>query len=200
MSRRTESVDRKFFEDLFAGGQDPWNFETSAYERAKYDATLEVIGRGHANALEIGCSIGVFTRRLAERCGHVLGVDIAESALEAARVRCRDCPNVTFRRMQLPHEFPVGQFDLVTLSEVGYYWTPADLETFLAWLKVGLRADGLFVMVHWTGETNYPQTAGQVHDRVNAATEGVLRNVFSATTGQYRLDALAGRSKKALLF
>ena len=41
---------------------DPWEFETSEYEAAKYDATIAALeGRRYATGLEIGCSIGVLT-------------------------------------------------------------------------------------------------------------------------------------------
>ena len=36
-------------------------------------------------------------------------------------------PQVEFRLLRVPEEFPEGQFDLILLSEVGYYWSPEDL-------------------------------------------------------------------------
>ena len=43
--------------------------------------------------LEIGCSIGVMTRHLAQRCETLLAVDIAEAPLMAARRRCAGMPS-----------------------------------------------------------------------------------------------------------
>jgi SAM-dependent methyltransferase len=125
------SIGRDYFEQLYIEKPDPWDFGTSDYERLKYDATLAAIGDGHRTALEIGYSIGVFTRRLAERCQALLAVDIAETALDAARQRCAGIANVTFRRMQLPDELPAGRSDLILLSEVGYCWSLPDLDRFL---------------------------------------------------------------------
>lgn len=184
------SMGRDYFEQLYNANPDPWDFGSSDYERRKYDATLAAIGTGHVNALEIGCSIGVFTRRLAERCQALLAVDIAETALEAARRRCEGLPHIDFRRMQLPDEFPDGRFDLVVLSEVGYYWSLPDLDRFLDWLSGALAHDGRFVLVHWTGRTNYPLTGDQVHDHVAMKTRGRLRLIETATTDRYRLDVL----------
>ena len=60
-----------YFDELYAGDPDPWGFETSAYEQAKYAATIDALeGRRYATALEIGCSIGVLTARLAPSEGN----------------------------------------------------------------------------------------------------------------------------------
>jgi SAM-dependent methyltransferase len=196
-ARRAGRLPRDYFEELYAGKPDPWDFATSDYERGKYDATLTAIGGDHRYALEIGCSIGVFTRRLAGQCRRLLALDVAEAALDAARRRCADLPHVGFRRMQLPDEFPDGRFDLVVLSEVGYYWTLPDLDLFLGRLRRGLTPDGLFVLVHWTRDTDYPLTGDQVHDHVLAAGRDFLHPVHEARTDSYRLDALAGRDRPA---
>jgi len=184
------SLGRDYFEQLYSAKPDPWDFDSSEYERRKYDATLKAVGTGHGRALEIGCSIGVFTRRLAERCQALLAVDIAQTALDAARRRCEGLSHIDFRRMQLPDALPDGRFDLVVLSEVGYYWSLPDLDRFLGWLPGALAPDGRFVLVHWTGRTDYPLTGDQVHDHVALKTRDRLRLIYSATTEHYRLDVL----------
>ena len=40
IERMRPRVQPAFFDDLYAHDRDPWNFETSAYEAAKYDATI----------------------------------------------------------------------------------------------------------------------------------------------------------------
>jgi predicted TPR repeat methyltransferase len=81
---------REYFEELYAKSNDPWNFETSEYERNKYRRTLEVLGeRRFERALEAGASIGVFTEMLAGRCDELLAVDVSERAVVAARERLR---------------------------------------------------------------------------------------------------------------
>ena len=82
-----------YFDELYAGDPDPWGFETSAYEQAKYAATIDALeGRRYAGALEIGCSIGVLTARLAEHCDALLAVDAAQAAADArARAARRRC-------------------------------------------------------------------------------------------------------------
>jgi len=64
-----ERLDREYFEDLYGQSPDPWGFETSPYERKKYEHTLDVLqGQRYRRALEVGCSIGVFTAMLAPLC------------------------------------------------------------------------------------------------------------------------------------
>jgi 2-polyprenyl-3-methyl-5-hydroxy-6-metoxy-1,4-benzoquinol methylase len=189
--RQKETLSRQYFEDLYAASADPWQFETSKYEQQKYQATLDAVGSGHGDALEIGCAIGIFTRLLSIRYRSVLAIDIAETALAIARRRCADRPNVEFRQLQLPDHLPDGRFDLIILSEVGYYWTMKDLSVFTKWLQGALRPSGLCALVHWTGETDYPLTADQVHDYVGQAVRPDLQQRFSKREALYRLDVLA---------
>ena len=78
------TLTREHFEARYAADPDPWDFEGSAYERAKYERTLAALGeRRYASAFEAGCSIGVFTAMLADRCDELLAVDIAIVANQA---------------------------------------------------------------------------------------------------------------------
>jgi cyclopropane fatty-acyl-phospholipid synthase-like methyltransferase len=187
---RQKSLSRKYFEELYASSPDPWNFTDSQYERNKYQTTLEAINSDYRSGLEIGCSIGVFTQTLAARCSRLLAVDISEKALEQARERCAHLSQVEFQRLALPREFPNGSFDLIVLSEVGYYWTVSDLDRFICWVSSVLWPGGLCTLVHWTGETDYPMTGDAVHDHFLEATEGFLRPRLSVRHQSYRLDAL----------
>ena len=86
MTRRTETIPPEWFDALYGADPDPWRFRTSAYERAKYDATLKALGeRTYRRGLEVGCAIGVLTRDLAQHCEWLLAVDASGVALEVAR-------------------------------------------------------------------------------------------------------------------
>ena len=88
-----------YFDHVYQANRDPWNFETSPYEREKYAATLAALPRPHyAKAFEIGCSLGVLTAQLAPRCGHLLAVDVSEAALAQARARCAALPQVEIQQ------------------------------------------------------------------------------------------------------
>ena len=129
----TASRSADHFARIYDASQDPWGFGSSPYEQGKYDRTIENLGgRRFAAGLEIGCSIGVLTRRLAAHCDTLLGLDLVEQPLQAARARCADLPGVRFQQMQVPGQWPDGRFDLMVFSEVLYFLTPADIEALRA--------------------------------------------------------------------
>ena len=177
----------EFFERLYAGDRDPWSFETSPYERAKYAATIQALpARPISNALEIGCSIGVLTQQLAARADHVLGVDVSDEALRTARAR--EIPNATFERRELPEEMPHGPFDLIVASEVLYYWDAPLLARGWRALREALAPGGSILAVHWRGPVrHYPQGGDAVHDAIGADAEGLV-HALSDRTDDYRLD------------
>ncbi len=187
-----DSLPPDYFDHVYAANRDPWGFETSPYEREKYDATVAALPRPrYAKAFEIGCSLGVLTAQLALRCGHLLAVDVSEAALAQARARCTELPQVEIRNLRVPEEFPSQRFDLIVLSEVGYYWSPADLARAADQLLAGLNSGGQLLLVHWTPRVHdYPLTGDEVHDffLLKAASGGPLRHLTGQRHETYRLD------------
>lgn len=183
-----------YFDEVYRANTDPWQFASSAYEREKYAATLAALPHPrYERAFEIGGSIGVLTAQLAARCGHLLSVDVSEAALAQARQRCADLPQVEIRKMQVPDEFPAGQFDLILLSEVGYYWSLPDLARAADQLLAALPPGGQLLLVHWTPVVpDYPQTGDEVHAFFlrKAGPGGSLRHLSGTRHAQYRLDLL----------
>ncbi len=191
MSRSTVSLPPGYFDGIYAGNPDPWGFTTSAYEGAKYDATLAALSRDtYDAALEIGCSIGVLTQRLAGRCTRLLSLDVAENALEAARARCADSPHVSFLRAAVPDEWPPGRFDLIVLSEVLYFFSRDDLARIAEHMVRAVKPGAEIVLVHWTGETNYPLSGDDAVETLVARTAGILEPHRQTRTERYRLDVL----------
>ncbi|MGH2868605.1 MAG: SAM-dependent methyltransferase, partial [Solirubrobacteraceae bacterium] len=100
------------FERLYADSADPWRYSSSPYEAAKYARTLAALEqRRYARALEVGCSIGVFTDALAARCEAVIALDPSPTALSRARLRLSGHDNVELRLGAVPDQFPDGVFD-----------------------------------------------------------------------------------------
>ncbi|WP_263382573.1 SAM-dependent methyltransferase [Granulicella arctica] len=192
---RTEgSLPPAYFRQIYERSRDPWGFETSEYEAGKYAVTLESLPRErYETALEIGCSIGVLTKRLAPRCNSLLSLDVSERALAAARERCKGLSQVRFARMQVPHEMPEGLFDLIVVSEVAYYWQREDLERAASLLAERQAAGSHLVLVHFTAPVpDYPLTGDEVHDAWLARSEWV--GVRQERRAGYRLDVLERRS------
>ena len=186
------SLPPEYFDHVYQANRDPWGFETSPYERAKYAATLAALPRTHyAEAFEIGCSLGVLTAQMAPRCGHLLAVDVSEAALAQAQARCAALPQVEIKPMRVPEEFPSRQFNLILLSEVGYYWSPADLARAADQLIAALNPGGQLLLVHWTPPVHdYPLTGDDVHQFFFDKTDsgGPLQHLAGQRHETYRLD------------
>lgn len=181
-----------YFDALYAADPDPWRFETSAYERDKYAATLAALPRDrYRRAVEIGCSIGVLTASLGTRCDALLGVDVAQAALDRAAARCAAMPNVRFARMRLPDAAPEGPFDLLMMSEVLYYFDLPTLER-LAGVVAAMRSpDADLVLVHWLGPTpDYPLTGDTAADAFIAMTRDWATVTHQSRTPDYRIDVM----------
>lgn len=181
-----------YFDDLYRADPDPWRFETSAYESAKYDDTIAALPASrYSAAVEIGCSIGVLTERLAARSDAVLGIDIAQTAIDRAAARCAALGNVRFERMSLPEVMPVGRFDLVMLSEILYYFDSETLDRLAERLRPLCTPGADLVLVHWLGPTpDYPQTGDEAVATFMAATRNWTEVIRQQRQDDYRLDVL----------
>lgn len=190
-----DSLDQGYFERLYSGNADPWDFATSAYEKRKYAVTLGALPRArYRQGLELGCSIGVLTGLLAHRCECLLASDISAIALERARARCASLANVQFEQRDFSRSFPEGSFDLILVSEVGYYLSLPDLEKLRARIAGALNPGGHLLLVHYTGETDYPLTADAVHAAFMAWQGSAWTLLSSARSETYRLDLLEARA------
>lgn len=186
------TLDQHYFDAVYAANEDPWSFATSDYERQKYEATVSALPLTHyKEAFEIGCSIGVLTRQLADRCGKLLAVDASELPLKAARERLAAYPTVTIQQMKIPDQFPKQSFDLILMSEVGYYLSLTDLDRARQLLIDHLAPGGHLLLVHWTPFVpDYPLTGDQVHDFFLqlAHPNGPLTHLTNQRADTYRLD------------
>lgn len=164
------SLPPAYFDELYARSHDPWGFEDRWYERRKRALTLALLpDERYGSAYEPGCSIGVLTRELADRCDDLLASDVAPAAVEAARTRCAGLTNVTVVRARLPVGWPDRHFDLVVVSELGYYFDPP-MTAVLAERAFG-GADTVLA-VHWRHPVHdYPQRGDEVHAAFGAAAD-----------------------------
>ncbi|MEZ0541275.1 class I SAM-dependent DNA methyltransferase [Fibrella arboris] len=181
-----------YFDEVYGVNEDPWQFTTSPYERDKYAATMATLPKQmYESGFEIGCSIGVLTHQLATRCRQLLAVDVSEVALRQARQRLAGDPQVRIENRMIPADFPDESFDLILVSEVGYYWSMDDLRKTRQLLFDHLAPGGQLLLVHWTPYVHdYPLTGDQVHDAfMEKAGEGQpLRHLHGQREEKYRLD------------
>lgn len=192
MKKQTRStLSREYFDGLYQSSVDPWNFETSDYEQAKYRETLLALPKPrYQSAFEVGCSIGVLTALLAERCDLLLAADIAAEPLKVAGKRCASLEAVSFAQMQVPKDWPKGDFDLILLSEVVYYLDEGDVACLAQRVIHSLRPSGDCVLVHWTEPTEYPLSGDAAADLFISATSGALALVRQQRFESYRIDVL----------
>jgi len=191
------SLPPTYFDDVYRASDDPWSFETSDYERRKYAATLAALSKPrYQSAFEIGCSIGVLTQQLADRCDQLLAVDASELPLVKARQRLADRPTVSLKQLAIPVDFPAGPFDLILVSEVGYYLSMDDLTIARQCMIDALETGGELLLVHWTPFVHdYPLTGDTVHDFFSQAAEsdGPLEHKLGQRADTYRLDLFRKR-------
>lgn len=181
---------REYFKRIYEQNADPWDYESSPYEAEKYEASLRALPRDiYENAFEIGCSIGVFTAKVARRCRKLISVDQNPSALARARERCRQFPHVQFDVMSLPQEYPSGVFDLTILSEVGYYLEPAELVRLSDRITGQAARLGHLLLVHWLPcLADFPLRGDDVHESFLNRSE--WRSLLGIRTELYRIDVL----------
>ncbi|MGI4749827.1 MAG: bifunctional PIG-L family deacetylase/class I SAM-dependent methyltransferase [Janthinobacterium lividum] len=186
------SLSTKYFDDVYNRNDDPWDFENSPYEHQKYEATLAALTRPvYEHVFEIGCSIGVLSKKLAPRSKKLLSVDVADLALAKATERLKDFPQVKVQKMIVPQEFPEASFDLILLSEVGYYLSKDDLEKLARLMISHLQTGGQLLLVHWTPFVpDYPQTGDEVHNYfMNLCRQKQhLQHLYAQREENFRLD------------
>jgi SAM-dependent methyltransferase len=192
MPKPNNTLTEQYFIDVYKNNEDPWSFETSDYEKAKYEATIAALPKEvYEEAFEIGCSIGVLTHMLAFKCKRLLAVDSAEAPLAKARKRTENFPQVTVAKMMVPGDFPLAKFDLIIVSEVGYYLSTDDLHTLIIKIIAHLKQGGHLLLVHWTPDVpDYPLTGDEVHDAfMQEVGEGKhFKHLQNKREEKYRLD------------
>lgn len=191
MKRPETSLSPAYFEERYRKDLDPWRFASSSYERHKYQATFAALTKDrYSYGLEVGCSIGVFTQLLADRCDRLLSLDVSETALAACRQRCQGKRNVSIGYGYVPVDWPNGSYDLIVLSEVLYYLNSADVIQTAICVKQSLLPGGEVILVHWLGETDYPLPGNEAADLFIQQLADVAVVKTQDWTAQYRLDLL----------
>ncbi|SCG72429.1 class I SAM-dependent DNA methyltransferase [Micromonospora humi] len=168
----------QYFDEMYARAEDPWSFETRWYERRKHALTVACLPRRrYRSAFEPGCSTGMLTSRLAQRCDRLLAVDIAAAAVTSTRRRLADQAHVQVERMAVPDEWPAAdaRFDLVVLSELGYYLDDAGLDLLTARTLDSLEPGGTLVAVHWRPAVAEHARGGDDVHRLLADLDGLER-------------------------
>lgn len=186
----------EYFDELYRVADDPWGLADRFYEQRKRQLQLAVLPyQRFRRAFEPGCGTGLLTERLVDRCDSVVAWDLTERAVEQTRNRLGAAKGLTLQRGQIPTDWPTGTFDLIVLSEVGYYCV--DLDHLVARVHETLAEDGVLLACHWRHPApDHPHTAAAVHQ---ALAQG-LRVVASHAEEDFLLHvwSRSGRSVASL--
>ena len=169
----TARVPDAYFDRMYAASADPWRLQERWYEQRKFAITLALLPHArYRHAYEPGCSVGVLTEQLAGRCDRVTATDIVPAALDAAGARLRQAgldERVMLLRRSLDVDWPATDFDLVVLSEVGYYLQADALREMLDREVPRLSNPATIVAAHWRHRVaDYPMTGDQTNDVIGA--------------------------------
>lgn len=171
----------RIFDAVHGGNADPWSYTTSWYERRKRALTLAILpDAAYVSGLEIGCSIGALSVELAARCREFVAVDASSAALVQAAERLSGHAAARTLHLTVPQQWPDGSFDLVVVSETGYYLAAEELAELFTRVKASLNPGGTLVLCHW----RHPVAGWELDgDTVHAMARQQLR---WPTQGLYR--------------
>jgi hypothetical protein len=95
--------------------------------------------------------------------------------------------NVTVSHGALPVDLPTGYFDLIVLSEIGYYLKSPELAQLSTSLVSRLDSQGILLAAHWLGiSADHLLSGDQVHEILGATPE--LVHTKSERHEGFRLD------------
>ncbi len=148
---------RAAFEAAYSETGDPWASADPryCYQRWKYQGLMASLpaGRRFARALDLGSGVGVLSLALTEVADDVLGMDIAQSAVDEAMRRAAGRPGLRFVQGDVCALDPAlaGTFDLVVVADTLYYLDAVDdfsLKTVVASIARLLAPGGLCLVAN----------------------------------------------------
>jgi SAM-dependent methyltransferase len=135
-------------EALFDVYQDDYSHDRAS-EQERYKLVLNAMVRHRAhwgNAIDIGCSKGLFTTELATLCDSVLACDISPRACALTAERCARLQNVAVKRLDVQRDGIAGKYDVVCVMDtLAYVHGRRRLHRVIGELVRAVRFDGIFV-------------------------------------------------------
>lgn len=164
------SVSAEYFDQLFENNDDPWSFRTRWYEHRKRALSMSILPRQrYERVFEPACANGELSALLAERSDAIVCMDFNAQAVRLTRERLAGFESAHVLEGRLPGDWPAGQFDLIVLSEIAYYLSPADLAALLERAVASLTPNGSLLACHWLQPIEgCPMDGRQVHAMLQA--------------------------------
>ncbi len=189
-----DGQDLGYLHRMYDSGPDPWRIGEGFYEQRKRQLLVDcLIEPRYASCYEPACGNGELSVLLADRCEGLLASDIAEPAVERAAARLAGRPGVRVRRMTLPTDWPAERFDLVVLSEFGYYLPWPNWQAVVARTADSLTGHWTVLACHWLPDFA-ERRAGtdELHAELRDRLPG--RHVLQLRDEDFLVDVFTGRS------
>ena len=178
----------EYFDLLFEGNDDPWEFRSRWYESRKRALTLASLPLArYANCYEPGCANGELSAGLAERCDRLLASDGSLHAVRLSTERLAGLSHVRIRQERVPFQWPDETFDLIVISEFAYYLSPTELGLLIERTLKSIRAGGTVLACHWRRNISGCALNGdEIHQRFNEYLS--LPRLTQLVEQDFRLD------------
>lgn len=195
---------REHFDELFAASDDPWGFRDRWYERRKRALTLAALPAArYGDALELGCANGELAADLAPRCDRLRAIDGTPRAVALATGRLAAFTHVRVDQAWLPDQWSGvvemhERFDLVVVSEIGFYFTGEALDTLGDRIRDALAPDGTVLACHWRPRVRgCPLDGDEVHQRLSARLG--LPSLLQIVDADLRLEVWCGDGRSVAM-
>ncbi len=183
-----------WFDEQYRSDPDPWDLAAGSWyeDRRRSLIIASLPRRRFRRCFEPGAAGGQLSVLLAERVEQLVSAESAGPAYRALRRRLDSRSGVEVLDSHIPDDWPAGRFDLVVLSEVGYYLP--DLHALAERLRTALDPDGVVVLAHWRRVArDHPHTAETVHATLRR--ELGLTVLVEHVEADFLLDVLARDSR-----
>lgn len=154
-----------FFEALHSSQNEPWSFSVRGAELLRHEWILATVkALAPSRILDIGCSMGQLTARLATLPAELLAMDVSPTAVNVARRRLR--AGGAFFVAAGATDLPVARrsVDVVVASDGIYSWNLARerRQTVLAELRRVVRSGGHVLLTEHTRPNRFPEFVAEI--------------------------------------
>lgn len=161
------SAIEKDFDRLALLDEDGWT-----HNNHYHNFLLRHLTANCSKALDIGCGTGAFSRRLAERAQHVVGLDLSTEMIRVARSRSPHVQNLEYRCVDImAWDLPAESFDCIATIATLHHLPSREV---LSKLRDGLKPGGVLLVVDlFEPERNLLKPAALRDGLLNVAAMGL---------------------------
>ena len=150
------------FQATYRTDSEPWEYSTSGAERLRYQRTVELARQFQprpGRVLEVGCGLGLMTRRLASYAGEVVAIDISVPAVQKCEAQLgNELPNVRFAVGTLTDPaFEATAFDVIFYCDglVGHQLPDHELLLVRDKMRKMLTSGGIIILSDYLGHRQF---------------------------------------------